>query len=279
MSYFLNTLDQIAHSDSVGPIEGFRRHCQWQVRKLLNRFPCSLPIAGSQLYVERAGGVAALVNAMGEYDYNNMELLRLVLSRGHYRFFDIGANIGVYTLLASEFPNAFVIAIEPHPSTFSLLKQNIELNARNNVMCLNIAVSDASGTLSFTDYSESTLNRVLKPGEMQQKRLCVPCLRFDEVCLDLEMEPDLVKIDVEGHERSVLEGFGNLIGLAQMIFIEHGVSPELRGILQSAGYNGPWFVHFKNKVFSKSAQSRPEDPIYLKPNFINELVKLDFVFG
>src|ERR1700688_2687348 len=66
MSHFLNTLDQIVHSDSVGMVEGIRRHGQWQIRKLLNLFPCSLPIAGSQLYVDRPGGVAALVNAMGE---------------------------------------------------------------------------------------------------------------------------------------------------------------------------------------------------------------------
>ena len=37
---------------------------------------------GSHLYVDRPGGVAALVDAMGEYDYNNMELLRLLLSQG-----------------------------------------------------------------------------------------------------------------------------------------------------------------------------------------------------
>jgi FkbM family methyltransferase len=279
MSHFLNTLDQIVHSDSVGTMEGFKRHWKWQVRKLLNLFPCALPIAGSQLYVDRPGGVAALVNAMGEYDFNNMELLRLMMSRGNPTFFDIGANIGAYTLLASEFPNAFVVALEPHPSTFSLLKQNIELNFRDNVLCLNIAVSDTEGSLLFSDFSELAINRVLMPGEMEPKSLSVICQRLDEICLGLQMEPDFVKIDVEGHEQQVLEGFGSLAGKAKMIFIERGDTPELRSILQGAGYNGPWFVHFKNRTLSKSTQTRREDPIYIEQQYVSELRAMSFAMG
>jgi FkbM family methyltransferase len=279
MSHFLNTIDQIVHSDSVGTLEGLRRHWKWQIRKLLNRFPCELPIAGSHLYVDRPDGVAALVNAMGEYDYNNMELLRLVMSRGNCTFFDIGANIGAYSLIASEFPHTFVVAIEPHPSTFLLLRQNIELNFRDNVLCLNIALSDFGGTVLFSDYSEASINRVLKPGESEPKCLSVSCQRLDDVCLGLQMEPDFVKIDVEGHEQHVLEGFGNLFGKAKMIFIERGENLELRGILQSAGYNGPWFIHFKDKNFSKSTRTRAEDPIYIQPDFMSELIRLHFIFG
>lgn len=279
MSHFLNTVDQIVHSDSVGPMEGLKRHWKWQIRRLLNLFPCALPIAGSQLYVDRPGGVAALVNAMGEYDFNNMELLRLVMSHGNPTFFDIGANIGAYTLLASEFPNAFVVALEPHPATFSLLKQNIELNARDNVFCLNIAVSDAEGSVLFSDYSELAINRVLMPDETESKSLSVSCQRIDEVCLNLQIEPDFVKIDVEGHEQQVLEGFGCLAGKAKMVFIERGECPELRSILQTAGYNGPWFVHFKNKTFSKLPQTRREDPVYIEPQYVSELRAMNFIMG
>src|SRR5579862_4517451 len=139
MSQLLNTLDQIMHSDSVGTFQGILRHSRWQLRRVLGRFPCELPIASSHLYVDRPGGVAALVNAMGEYDYNNMELLRLVLCKGEDTFFDIGANIGTYTLIASECADSEVVSIEPHPQTFALLKRNVELNARKNVICLNLA--------------------------------------------------------------------------------------------------------------------------------------------
>jgi FkbM family methyltransferase len=279
MSHFLNTLDQIVHSDSVGTVEGIRRHGQWQIRKLLNLFPCSLPIAGSRLYVDRPGGVAALVNAMGEYDYNNMELLRLVMSRGNPTFFDIGANIGAYTLIASEIPTASVVSIEPHPYTFSLLKRNVKLNSRDNVICLNIAVSDTDGSVLFSDYSESCLNRVLKPEETEPQSLRVACQRIDEVCLSLKTQPDFVKIDVEGHEQLVLEGFGNQIGKAQMYFIERGERPEIRAFLQDAGYSGPWFFHFKLKRMRKDKQPREEDSIYMELQYLSELKAIGIVIG
>jgi FkbM family methyltransferase len=279
MSHFLNTLDQIVHSDSVGTIEGLRRHGQWQIRKLLNLFPCSLPIAGSQLYVDRPGGVAALVNAMGEYDYNNMELLRRVMSQGNPTFFDIGANIGAYTLIASEFPNVLVVSIEPHPHTFSLLNRNVELNSRSNVTCLNIAVSKADGVVFFSDYSESCLNRVLKPEEMESKSLRVACQRIDEVCLGLKLEPDFVKIDVEGHEPHVLEGFGNLIGKTKMFFIERGERPEISVFLEDAGYSGPWFFHYKQNRMRKDKQPREEDSIYIELQYLAELKRMGIVIS
>lgn len=263
MIHFLNTIDQIVHSDSVGALQGIIRHSQWQLRKLFRKFPCELPIARSHLYVDRPSGVAALVNAMGEYDYNNMELLRFVLSLGDSTFFDIGANIGVYTLIASEFPDSYVVSIEPHPSTFALLKLNVELNARSNVRCLNLALSSKESDVFLSDFSETEINRVLKPGEEQGRALLVRSRRFDEVCHELNLVPDILKIDVEGHEEEVLRGLGDLAGTAKMIFIERGDLPELRALLQTAGYSGPWFFHFKQKLLSKKKQARPEDPVYL----------------
>ncbi len=279
MSHFLNTIDQIVHSDSVRPLEGILRHSRWQLRKLLRQFPCELPIAGSHLYVERPSGVAALVNAMGEYDYNNMELLRFVLSLGECTFFDIGANIGVYTLIASEFPDAYVISIEPHPSTFALLKLNVELNARSNVFCLNLALSSKDCDVLLSDFPEPEINRVLKPTEAQGRALLVRSRRFDEVCRELDLQPDVLKIDVEGHEEEVLRGFGSLAGAAKMIFIERGDTPELRDLLQRAGYSGPWYFHFKQKLLSKKRQARPEDPVYLEQDFISELRNMNFAIG
>ncbi|HTC61941.1 MAG TPA: FkbM family methyltransferase [Candidatus Saccharimonadales bacterium] len=223
--------------------------------------------------------MAALVNAMGEYDYNNMELLRLVMSLGNYTFFDIGANIGAYTLIASEISHASVVSIEPHPYTFSLLKRNVEINSRNNVICLNVAVSDADGAVLFSDYSESCLNRVLKPEEIEPQSLRVACQRIDEVCIGLKTEPDFVKIDVEGHEPRVLAGFGNLIGKTKLFFIERGERPEIRTFLEDAGYSGPWFFHLKQNLMRKDKQPREEDSIYIAPQYLPELKAVGIVIG
>jgi FkbM family methyltransferase len=279
MTHFLNTLEQIVRSESVTPVRGILRHSEWQLRKLFRKFPCELPIANSHLYVDRPGGVAALVNAMGEYDYNNMELLRLILSSVHGTFFDVGANIGAYTLIASESPNTHVVSIEPHPSTFALLQLNVELNARRNVLCLNLALSDNDGDAPLSDYSESAINRVLKPGETEEPNLLVPCRRLDTLCYELGLAPTFLKIDVEGYEEAVLEGFGELASDAKLIFIERGDCLELRSVLQHAGQNGPWFFHFRQRRFSKERQARPEDPVYFSPDFIFTLRELGLAIG
>jgi FkbM family methyltransferase len=279
VSHFLNTLGQIVRSDSVPPLQGILRHTVWQLRKLFGRFPCELPIAGSQLHVERPGGVAALVNAMGEYDFNNMELLRLVLSRGHGTFFDVGANIGAYTLIGSESQDTQVVSIEPHPGTFALLKLNVELNSRPNVLCLNLALSSEPGEVRLSDYQESAINRVVTPGDGEPRTVTVAARRFDELCSDLNLDPDFIKIDVEGHEETLLQGFGKRLGDAKLICIERGETSELRGLLQEAGYSGPWYCQFKKRRLSKKKQARPEDPIYVGREFLRVLREMNFVIG
>jgi FkbM family methyltransferase len=271
MSQFLNTLEQILHSDSVRPFQGICRHFHWQVRKALHRFPCELPIAGSQLYVDRPGGVAALVNAMGEYDYNNMQLLRHVLSIGKSTFFDVGANIGSYTLVASEVADATVVSFEPHPATFALLGKSVRRNGRDNVVSLNLALSRAEGELRFTDNSESSINRVVQDGENGVGQLCVPCRRLDAVCSELNLTPDVVKIDVEGFEVAVLEGFGEFAGTAKMIFIEGGERREVRSWMEAAGYGGPLYCHFKRRALKQRKQGRPEDPVFGRLDLFDSL--------
>jgi FkbM family methyltransferase len=221
--------------------------------------------------VDRPGGVAALVNAMGEYDYNNMELLRFALLRGPGVFVDVGANIGSYTLVASEIPNARVMAIEPHPTTFALLKHNAEINFRTNITCLNLALSEKAGWLTLTNYAESSINSVSEDEQTQPLGLRVPSRRLDELCRELAIEPDFMKIDVEGHEEPVLKGLGEFLGKVKMILIERGDDAVLRTLLHEAGYSGPWFFHFNRKQMRKEKQPRQEDPIYVTDEFISVL--------
>jgi FkbM family methyltransferase len=278
MSQFLNTIQQIVHCDSVDPFHGIYRHLGWQVRRALRRFPCQLPIAGSRLYVDRPGGVAALVNAMGEYDFNNMRFLRHVLSAGGGTFIDVGANIGVYTLIASEVANIRVVSIEPHPTTFASLKENVQLNDRSNVSCLNVALSDCDGELQFTDYQERAVNRVVSPGEKGGSKLRVASRRFDDLCREFGVVPDFVKIDVEGHECAVLEGFGDFRAIAKIILIEGGERQKVREWMKAAGYSGPWFVYFKDRILSTYRQRRVEDPLFVHVNYVPQLGNINFNF-
>ena len=262
MTQFFATLEQIAHAESVNPIGGVYRHFKWQVRKLLNAFPCELELSHSRLRVAEPRGVAALVNAMGVYDYNNMEFVRACLQSWGGAFVDVGANIGSYTLIASEISCARVLSFEAHPQTFALLAENVRRNDASNVTCLNVAASDREGRLEISDGLESSLNHIVSEGAPAENALQVYSKRLDTMFRELEIAPTLIKIDVEGHELSVLRGLGEFRNKANAILVEGGERDEIRAWMAEAGYTGPWFVHFRNRLLARSPRKRREDPVY-----------------
>jgi FkbM family methyltransferase len=264
MCQFLTTLQQIRHSDSVGSFHGVCRHLQWQMRRLFHAFPCELPISNSKLLVERPGGVAALVNAMGEYDYNNMRFVQALLRAFKGTFLDVGAHIGAYTLIASEVQDANVIAIEPHPRSFVALIDNVRKNNRYNVICLNVAASSRDTEVAFTDEAEPALNHILEQRAGTQGALHVPGRRLDTLCRAADIAPDVIKIDVEGHQHAVLEGLGHLRNAANAILIEGGEDASVMAWMRESGFAGPWFVHFNQRILSQEKQPRPEDPVFIQ---------------
>ena len=158
LAQLINSFQQIVDNPSVPTGRGLLKHAHWQVRKAFNWFPFEQRLAGSRIVAShRHCGVSALINSQGLYDYNNMRLLQWLLSDGGI-FFDIGANIGSYTLVASEQGNAQVVAFEPHPATVKLLSENVRLNGRKNVTVCPMALGQREGSLWLTDYAGSSVN-------------------------------------------------------------------------------------------------------------------------
>jgi FkbM family methyltransferase len=120
-------------------------------------------------------------------------------------FLDVGANVGVYALYASRFFGR-VIALEPHPEAAQMLK----LGLRGNVEVFQIAASDVDGkavlSIPYRDghdvVTRSSLQLDANPEfhtrEVEVDLKPVDSLHFERLCC--------MKIDVEGHELSVLNG-------------------------------------------------------------------------
>jgi FkbM family methyltransferase len=214
-------------------------------------------------------GVAALVNSMGMYDFNNMNLIQAVLRGGLVTFIDVGANIGAYTMVASEIPAASVISIEPHPVTFRMLCRNVSANRRKNVICLNTAISDREGDVNLTNRMESSINRILDPGEIENEYVQVSCRTLDSLCCESGIQPDVIKIDVEGHEDRVLAGFRQFLPMTKLVFIEGGEKREIIDVLKAHNFLGPTYFHFTTKAFLSSPQRRREDPVYVNQSFVD----------
>lgn len=119
------------------------------------------------------------------------------------RVADIGANIGLHSLLMSRC-GWQITSYEPDPIHADLLRRNLELNNVTSVELLEAAVSDRPGTLEFIRVLGNTTGSHLagaksKPyGELE--RFPVKVLAIDNVILST----DFVKMDVEGQESTII---------------------------------------------------------------------------
>ncbi len=123
-------------------------------------------------------------------------------------FIDVGAHQGAYSIAFSKL-SKLVIAVEPHPENYSLLKKNLTINRVKNCIPVRCALSNDDGishlyTSELSDLHslhQNMLNKALRSIPVTIKRLDTLVLQ------ELKLEKiDLVKIDVEGAEVEVLEG-------------------------------------------------------------------------
>ena len=139
-------------------------------------------------------------------------------------FFDIGANIGVYTLYAAlRHPGARVVAFEPEYGNLHLLRDNLVDNGlQDRVEVYALALSDRSGVshLHLQDLTPGTslhtesrdrLHRTLAGRPVVGREgICV--MTLDAFCDETGLSPQALKIDVDGSEPCVLAGARRTLG-------------------------------------------------------------------
>jgi FkbM family methyltransferase len=125
-------------------------------------------------------------------------------NRGRYKAaLDIGANLGLHSIIMSRC-GFDVACYEPDPTHFALLERNLAINSASRVTPFNMAVSNQSGSAEFVRVCGNTTGSHLAGAKLN------PYGKLDrfEVCLaeftSLIRNVDLVKMDVEGHEKIIL---------------------------------------------------------------------------
>lgn len=144
----------------------------------------------------------------GTYECEVIAWYRRFLRPG-MRVVDIGANVGYHTVRFAKLvgKDGRVFAFEPAPSNFEILKRNVRRRGLANVVLERKAVSEVTGTVPFY-LGRNELAHSL--GRVGDQTVLVESVRLDDYFRKDE-KLDLVKIDVEGAEPSVLRGMQSLL--------------------------------------------------------------------
>lgn len=163
---------------------------------------------------------------------------------------DVGAHIGYYSLLFAKCvgPGGHVFAFEPLPSNFALLQQNILLNNLQNVQLINAAVFSHTKKiiLSAPDDQPNPDNGSMykDPGLKQHE---VDAITLDDFCDKFVLQPDILKMDIEGAEYDALLGAKKTISrcrpqlLIELHHFDRNVGEDpVPGLLMEWGYQIKW---------------------------------------
>ncbi len=269
-----NSIKHIMHNQNVNRFLSFYKYALWQYIKFFNLFPRQIKISHSIINIKNKriavqGGTKLFTQ--GLYDFNNMSLIKYLLMYHLKTFFDIGANIGVYSIIASEIKSSIVFSFEPHPYTYHLLTENIKLNSRQNVNLFNCALGDSTKIVKFLDRPGSSTNRILQENEFHNF-IDVQCFRLSDISKMLNVIPDIIKIDIEGAEYELLKEGGDMLKLVKVIIVEISNNRHLiYNLLNINGFNGPFSIRFKNKQIISYSLDDLEDPIFISNDFLPKL--------
>ncbi|WP_255196468.1 FkbM family methyltransferase [Halorarius litoreus] len=184
-------------------------------------------------YRINVGNSAAEMAVSNWFEYKRVRQLhgeRAVLGQllsdldGDTVFWDVGANVGVYSCLAaSVLPQGAVVGFEPEPNNQARLRENL---ARNDPECkwhvAPVALWDADAECQLALDFSSEFDQVgaghyyLSDAEGQE----IDCRRAETMIQQGYPHPEVVKIDVQGAELPVLRGFGAALEAVETVYLE-----------------------------------------------------------
>jgi len=155
---------------------------------------------------------------------------------------DVGANVGVYTLIAARLVGyaGRVICFEPTPRTFAILKDNIQINGlleTGRVRLHAVAITDRIGTARFAVHAANSGHNTLFPESSDASLIDVETTTLDAALADVP-RIDVIKIDAEGAEPLIWAGMAATLARnpGVRIFVEFAPALLRRGGQDPAGF-------------------------------------------
>ena len=163
----------------------------------------------AQFRVDQPGELR-IVEVIGSSRGGEHRLIELLfnVSQPGDTFYDIGASIGTHSIFLAKFlgNNGRVVAFEPEPQSYQRFLANIALNQLTNIKVLPLALGNEESIGTLKD-EEGLGTYTLLPSLKEIKAGGIKIVRGDQLRQNLNLPiPQVVKIDVEGFEFSVLQG-------------------------------------------------------------------------
>lgn len=177
---------------------------------------------GVRMHVDRQDRTNQLC-ILGRYETVPAEVDRLAEGMC---FIDIGANAGLFSLMAAKRvgPTGLVIAFEPSPAQFARLVANIRENGGGNILPMQLAIADQTAQLDFSGGNphHTGKNHVYVASDREDPRKVVGVNLsedFTAVGKIISTRSTVIKIDVEGFEHQVLIGIDSLLRLRSVVSV------------------------------------------------------------
>ncbi len=166
-------------------------------------------------------------------------------------FWDVGANVGVYTLYAAVMREVRVLAFEPSAANYHVLIRNIVANGldgRIRALCIALDRTQHLAELNMFSAQEGSARHALGKAIDFRGRRFQPAFRqaalgvsIDRLCSEFGAPPpDHLKIDVDGPERAIVAGAANTLRTCRSVLVEADLNDvaeveEITSAMQTAG--------------------------------------------
>ena len=239
-------------------INSIKKLLTWKLQTIINNKPVIYPYIQSSKLIVSTEMTSSVENMLtGLFEFEDMSFLLHYLDKDDI-FVDIGANIGIYTILASKIKGATSFAFEPSSKTFDNLINNITINnIQDKAFAYKLGLGGSNTEVSFSK-EHDTMNYIVSEPVTSELTEKIIIKKLDDV---MTRNINFIKMDVEGFETEVLKGANRILHSSdlQVIIIElngfgkrYGFRDEdIHNLLLSCGFSIYKYLPFERKLLKK----------------------------
>ncbi len=253
------------------------------IKQLIGSGKIVLDFNGFKMY---AGVTSAIESNIVFNSYNEIKVLELIskLTSKGYDFIDIGTNIGIHSMTAAKAnKNIEIFSFEPESNNFTNFIRNIGLNQFDNIRPFKMGLGNFKGN-TFMNINEgwNKGKHSLKVNfQENDKKITIPVNQLDSFKEYVTGNHLLLKIDVEGFEKEVLEGAKAVVNQVENAVIIIELVTEINSLetcnqivnlLKEYGFDQIYKINTENKLATVQAYEGSADYVFVKGTEASKLL-------